>query len=86
MYRAVAWYATRHGLLDADEHTKTEMLSQINLSFQYNPETHHNDILLNRENIEKEIRLTSLSSQMKPIVVSPSVRSWLGNEQKRIGQ
>lgn len=86
MYRAVALYAIRHGLLDAPENEKKTMLSQITLSFHYNPETHHNDMMLNGENIEKEIRQTSLSSQMKPIVVSPSVRSWLGEEQKRIGQ
>ncbi len=86
MYRAVAVYAMRHGLLDAPERDKQTMLSQITLSFQHNPETDHNDMILNGENIEKEIRLTTLSSQMKPIVVSPSVRSWLGEEQKRIGQ
>ena len=86
MYRAVAVYAMRHGLLDAPESEKQTMLSQITLCFQYNPDTDHNDIILNGENIEQEIRLTSLSSQMKPIVVSPSVRSWLGEEQRRIGQ
>lgn len=86
MYRAVAVYAMRHGLLDAPESEKKTMLSQITLCFQYNPDTDHNDIILNGENIEQEIRLTSLSSQMKPIVVSPSIRSWLGEEQRRIGQ
>lgn len=86
MYRAVAFYAIRHGLLDAPEDQKKEMLSQITLSFQYNPETKHTDIVLNGENIEKEIRQTSLSSQMKPIVVSPSVRARLGEQQKKIGQ
>lgn len=86
MYRAVAFYAIRNGLLNADEQTKSEMLSQIALSFVYNSDTDHNDMILNGENIEQEIRQTSLSSQMKPIVVSPSVRSWLGEEQKRIGQ
>ena len=86
MYRAVALYAMRHGLLDAPESEKQTMLSQITLCFQYNPDTDHNDIILNGENIEQEIRLTSLSSKMKPIVVSPSVRSWLGEEQRRIGQ
>ena len=86
MYRAVAVYAMRHGLLDAPASEKQTMLSQITLCFQYNPDTDHNDIILNGENIEQEIRLTSLSSQMKPIVVSPSIRSWLGEEQRRIGQ
>lgn len=85
MYRAVALYALRHDLLSAPEEKKALMLSQITLSFEYNPETDHNDMMLNGENIENEIRQTSLSSQMKPIVISPSVRRWLGEEQKRIG-
>ena len=86
MYRAVALYALRNGLLDAPEDKKKLMLSQISLSFQDNQETNHTDILLNGENVEKEIRQTSLSLQMKPIVVSPSVRSWLGEQQKEIGK
>ena len=62
------------------------MLRQITLSFQENKKTNHTDMLLNGENVEQEIRQTSLSLQMKPIVVSPSVRSWLGEQQKEIGK
>jgi cytidylate kinase len=77
MYRAVAWYAIEHGLLDADEETKTQMMSQIDISFCYNPETDHDDVYLNGQNIENEIRQTALTSIMKPIVISPGIRSAL---------
>lgn len=77
MYRAVARYAREHELLDAHEQTKTEMMSQIDISFHYNPETNHDDVYLNDQNIEKEVRQTALSLIMKPIVVSPGVRSAL---------
>lgn len=86
MYRAVALYALRNGLLDAPEESRTAMLSQISLHFEHNDVTDHNDIYLNNENVEKEIRQTTLSSQMKPIVTSPTVRHRLCEEQRRIGQ
>ncbi len=85
MYRAVTLYACRHGLLDADEQTKTAMMSQIDLSFAYNSDTGHSDILLNGENVEKEIRQTTLSLKMKPIVTSPGVRSALIKKQQELG-
>jgi cytidylate kinase len=63
--------------MDANEQTKTEMMSQIDISFHYNPDTDHDDVYVNGQNIENEIRQTSLTSLMKPIVVSPAVRKAL---------
>ena len=77
MYRAVARYALKHDIMNADELSKSEMMSQIDISFQYNSETDHDDVYLNGENIENEIRQTSLTSFMKPIVISPAVRTAL---------
>lgn len=84
MYRAVARYAIQYGFLDADEQTKTQMMSQIDISFHYNPETDHDDVYLNNQNIENEIRQTDLTLRMRPIVVSPAVRSALWNLQRKI--
>ncbi len=84
MYRAVARYALQHDLLDSDEQTKTEMMSQIDIAFHYNTETDHDDVYLNHQNIENEIRQTDLTLRMKPIVVSPTVRSALWNLQRKI--
>jgi CMP/dCMP kinase len=47
MYRAVTLYALEHGLIESSEAEKAYMMSQITLSFYYNPETDHDDILLN---------------------------------------
>ena len=47
MYRAVTLYSIEHGLLISSEEEKKQMMSQIELSFHYNPETDHNDIILN---------------------------------------
>ena len=84
MYRAVARYAREHGIMDADEQTKTQMMSQIDISFQYNSGTDHDDVYLNGKNIENEIRQTALTSIMKPIVVSPAVRTSLWEKQRLI--
>lgn len=86
MYRAVTLYAIQHDLLDADEETKAQMMTQINISFEHNPETDHDDIILNGSNVEKEIRQTGLSLRMKTIVTSPVVRQALKMMQRRFGE
>ena len=47
MYRAVTLYALEHGLIESSEAEKAYMMSQITLSFHYNPETDHDDMRLN---------------------------------------
>lgn len=86
MYRAVALYALRNNLLDSTEEQKRDMLESIELLFEYNSKTDHDDIILNGENVEHEIRDPKLSSQMKPIVTSPCVRKRLWQEQQKIWQ
>ena len=58
MYRAVTLYAIQHNLLESSEEEKAQMMSQIQLSFQYNSMTNHADIYLNGENVESSIRDT----------------------------
>jgi cytidylate kinase len=77
MYRAVTWYAIENGFLDADEEIKKQMMSQIDISFHYNSDTNHDDVYVNGQNIENNIRQISLTSVMKKIVVSPIVRKVL---------
>ena len=84
MYRAVTYYAIENNLLESDEHTKQQMMENIHLSFEYNPTTQNNDIILNGVNIEHEIRQTHLSLQMKPIVTSPAVRASLREKQRNV--
>lgn len=85
MYRAVTFYALEHGLIESSEEAKSQMMSQIVLTFHYNPETDHDDMFLNGKNVEKEIRQTELSLCMKPIVSSPAIRAVLREKQKVFG-
>lgn len=84
MYRAVAWYAIQHGLLDSTETQKEQMMRDIEISFHYNPLTQQSDTYLNGENIESSIRTTELGLRMKPIVTSPVVRFALGKMQQEL--
>ncbi len=86
MYRAVTLYAIQHGLLDADEPSKAAMMEQIEISFIHNPDTDHDDVILNGINVEKEVRKTDLSLRMKTIVTSPTVRQALKLMQRRFGE
>jgi len=86
MYRAVTLYAKRHNLLDASDKEKIAMMEAIELAFDYNQETKHYDILLNGENVEKEIRNTSLAMDTLKITGIQWVREVLVQRQKIYGE
>ncbi len=86
MYRAVTLYAKRHNLLDASEKEKIAMMDAIELAFEYNKETNHYDMFLNGENVEKEIRNTSLAMDTLKITGVQWVREVLVQRQKIYGE
>ncbi len=86
MYRAVTLYAKRHNLLDASDKEKIAMMDAIDLAFAYNQETKHYDMLLNGENVEKEIRNTSLAMDTLKITGVQWVREVLVQRQKIYGE
>jgi len=86
MYRAVTLYAKRHNLLDASDKEKVAMMEAIELEFQYNAATKHYDMILNDENVEKEIRNTSLAMDTLKITDVQWVREVLVQRQKIYGE
>ena len=70
MYRAVTLYCLRNNLIENGivnlPGLKTN-LDRIKVRFNYNPETQHNDIWLNGENVENEIRLLAVSQNVSPV-------------------
>jgi len=86
MYRAVTLYAQRNNLLDANETIKVTMMEDISLSYTYNEDTDHYDIILNGENVEREIRQTSLALQLHKIVGVTWIRNILVERQQRYGK
>lgn len=90
MYRSVTLYAMRNGLIAADGTIDTATLqsqmSDIRISFRFNPETCRPDTYLNGELVEKEIRSIEVSSHVSPIAALPFVRDALVEQQQQMGR
>ena len=89
MYRAVTLYCLRHNLIDNGIVNIPELknnLDQIKVYFMLNPETQHNDIWLNGENVEQEIRLLAVSNNVSPVAAVAEVRHRLVALQQEMGK
>jgi len=89
MYRAVTLYCLRHNLIDNSIVNIPELknnLDQIKVYFMLNPETQHNDIWLNGENVEQEIRLLAVSNNVSPVAAVAEVRHRLVALQQEMGK
>lgn len=90
MYRAATLYALRKNYIGADQSIQEDAfvreLDQIELSFENNPETHHSDILLNGENVEKEIRGMEVSAVVAKVSTIKALREKMVNLQRQMGK
>jgi cytidylate kinase len=89
MYRAVTLYCLRNKLIDnglVDIPKLRDNLNQIKVYFMFNPETSHNDIWLNGENVEEEIRLLNVSQNVSPVAAVAEVRRLLVSLQQEMGK
>src|SRR5512133_1541847 len=89
MYRAVTLYCLRHNLIENGKVNVPELranLDKIKVSFRYNAETQHNDIWLNGENVEQEIRLLAVSQYVSPVAAIAEVRHRLVALQQEMGK
>jgi cytidylate kinase len=72
MYRAATLYAMRHGLLEASDQKKADIVWQLDLRFKTIDWVQHT--FMQWEDVEEEIRSTSLALQMKPITICKPLR------------
>lgn len=90
MYRSVTLYALRHGMFAADKAIDKEALReampQIQISFQFNPETQKPDTYLNGELVEGEIRSMEVSSRVSIVAALDFVRAALVCQQQTMGK
>lgn len=89
MYRAVTLYCLRNNLINNGKVNIPELkanLDKIKVSFRLNPETQHNDIWLNGENVEQEIRLLTVSQNVSPVAAVAEVRHLLVALQQEMGK
>lgn len=89
MYRCVTLYALRNGLFTADgidEEALRSRLSDINISFKFNPEAGRPDTYLNGELVECDIRTMEVSSHVSPIATLGFVREAMVAQQQEMGR
>jgi len=89
MYRGITLYCMRKQLIrnsKPDTNMIEKELPEISLTFAYNPVTESNDLLLNGENVEKQIRMPDVAANVSKIAAIKSVRHKLVDEQRKIGE
>ena len=90
MYRSVTLYALQHNLFNEDGSVKTTELEQemsnIQISFKFNPSTGRPDTYLNNVCVEREIRTMEVSSHVSPIAALPFVRAAMTAQQQEMGR
>ena len=89
MYRAVTLYFLRNGLLENNSINTValpEKLKDIRITFGFNPVTSHNDIFLNGENVEQEIRQLAVAQNVSQVAAIGVVRQLLVSQQQEMGR
>lgn len=90
MYRAVTLFALQHQLFNTDGTVKSEelqsMMSQVQVSFVLNEDTHLPETYLNGVSVEREIRTMEVSSHVSPIAALPFVREAMVAQQREMGK
>ncbi len=89
MYRSVTLFALRNGLFTKDSINEDELrrrMSEINISFKFNPETGRPDTYLNGELVESEIRSMEVSNKVSPIATLGFVREAMVALQQQMGK
>jgi cytidylate kinase len=98
MYRCVTLYALRHGIFQKvsgegqdvreviDEEALRQQMPDIQITFQFNPETGRPDTYLNGELVEDQIRTMEVSNHVSPIATLGFVREAMVAQQQLMGQ
>lgn len=88
MYRAVAYFAMQHNLIEADFFKKEALiaaLSDIKLEFKFNLDLGFAEMYLNGENVEKQIRTIEVSNFVSKVAAVSEVRAKLVEQQQEMG-
>lgn len=85
MYRATTLYFLRNNIDFENEEQILEALDNIHISFQIKPDGNCNTIL-NKENVEAEIRGMEVSNMVSPVATISSVRKAMVAQQRIMGE
>ncbi len=87
MYRAVAYYAMKEGLIDENHFDRAGLISdldKIRLRFQFNADLGYSEIFLNDENVESFIRSMEVSNMVSKVASIPEIREKLVEQQQQM--
>jgi cytidylate kinase len=80
MYRAITLYFLRHEIALTDKTQISNAIEKITLHFE------NNEICLNEENVEKEIRSMEISNLVSEVSALEAVRTFAVAQQQKIGK
>lgn len=89
MYRAVTLYAMEHGCFDGlqlNVEKLRNMMQDIHISFQFNPETGKPDTYLNNTHVENQIRNMEVSERVSIVAALDFVRTEMVAQQQAFGK
>ncbi|MCR4765190.1 MAG: (d)CMP kinase [Bacteroidaceae bacterium] len=89
MYRAVTLYAMEHDCFNGnqlDVEKLRNMMNDISISFQFNPETGKPDTYLNNKKVEDRIRTMEVSERVSIVAALDFVRTEMVAQQQAFGK
>jgi cytidylate kinase len=86
MYRAITLFFIRSQVDMTNTEAVARALDAIHLQFQLNRETGNNEIFLNGERVEEEIREMEVAQLVSEVAALQAVREFAVAQQQRIGQ
>jgi cytidylate kinase len=86
MYRAITLYFLRNHVDYENREAVLEALTNIELDFQYNPETGCSEMYLNNENVEYLIRDMLVAEKVSEVATVKEVRECAVAEQRKMGK
>jgi cytidylate kinase len=85
MYRAITLYFMQHEIATNNAEMVLKALNNIQLAFKINPENSANEIYLNGENVESQIRALAIAARVSDIAAISAVRSFAVKQQQQMG-
>lgn len=89
MYRAITLYAMRNGFISETHFASDKLIAElpnISISFEKSNPLDKAEVVLNGENVEKEIRTLAVSEFVSPVATISEVRKKLVEQQQQMGQ
>lgn len=86
MYRAIALYLIRHSIDISDTDQIARVLQYITLQFIPSPSTNDQELWMNGENVERQIRELAVAQKVSEVAMIAEVREFAVNCQRKMGQ